>query len=98
PIVANVIDNTAKELAQVLAVLPSVDCLPQKAGSQAAKERAAKQTKIALGYLDHSRIRYQLQSGADWYWTFGAMPIITELDMEAQMPCMRIDSPRGAYW
>lgn len=98
PIVANVIDNTAKELAQVLAALPSVDCLPTKAGSQAAKERAAKRTKIALGYVDHSRLRRQMQPGADWYWTFAAMPIVTEVDIEAKMPCLRIDNPRGAYW
>lgn len=98
PIVANVIDNTAKELAQVLAALPSIDCLPQKAGSGAAKERAAKQTKVALGYVDHSRLRRQMQAGADWYWTFAAMPIVTEPDMKAKMPCMRIDNPRGAYW
>ena len=59
---------------------------------------AAKRTKIALHYLDKSRMKKQLYTGADWYFTFGAMPIVMEPDFEESMPKMRLDDPRGAYW
>lgn len=98
PIVANVIDTTAEDLARVLARLPSVDCASGNMTSERAKQFAAKRTKIALYYLDKSRIKKQLHRGADWYFTFGAMPIIIEPDFEAQTPTMRVDDPRGAYW
>lgn len=98
PIVANVIDTTAEDLARVLARLPSVDCASGNMTSERAKQFAAKRTKIALYYLDKSRIKKQLHRGADWYFTFGAMPIIVEPDFEAQCPTMRVDDPRGAYW
>src|SRR5690606_6918093 len=98
PIIANVIDTTAKELAQVLAQLPAIDCIPQKAGSDAAKKFAAKRTKIAQHYIEHSRLGHQLQSGCDQFVTFGAMPIVVEPDLENRTVCMRVDSPRNAYW
>jgi hypothetical protein len=98
PIVANVIDTTAEDLARVLARLPSVDCASSNTVSERAKQFAAKRTKIALHYLDRSRIKKQLTRGADWYFTFGAMPVIAEPDFETQSPTLRIDDPRGAYW
>jgi hypothetical protein len=66
--------------------------------SERAKAAAAKRTKIALSYLDKSRVKKQLYTGADWYFTFGAMPVVIEPDFEYQCPKMRLDDPRGAYW
>lgn len=98
PIVANVLDDSAKELANVLAMLPGIDCLPNKAGSESAKRSAAKRTRIALGYIENSRLRKQLQVGADWYFTYGALPFIIEPSTSYSRPCIRLDNPRGAYW
>lgn len=98
PIVANVIDTTAEDLARVLARLPSIECASSNMTSESAKKFAAKRTKVALYYTDKSRIKRQLHRGADWYFTFGAMPIVVEPDFEDQCPTMRIDDPRGSYW
>ena len=98
PIVANVIDTTARDLARVLARMPAVDCSTGNMTSERAKAHAAKKTKIGLHYLDKSRVKKQLYVGADWYFTFGAMPIIIEADFDYQCPKMRFDDPRGAYW
>ena len=84
PIVANVIDTTAKDLARVLARMPAVDCSTGNATSEKAKQFAAKRTKVALHYIDKSRLKKQLYVGADWYFTFGAMPIILEPDIAGQ--------------
>ncbi|HET7414638.1 MAG TPA: hypothetical protein VFI97_02950, partial [Arthrobacter sp.] len=78
--------------------LPTIDCASGNMTSERAKLFAAKRTKIALYYTDYSRLKKQLYSGADWYFTFGAMPIVVEPDVAEKRPTMRIDDPRGAYW
>jgi len=98
PIVANVIDTTARDLARVLARMPAVDCSTGNSTSEKAKIAAAKRTKIALSYLDQARVKKQLYTGADWYFTFGAMPVVVEPDFEYNRPMPRFDDPRGAYW
>lgn len=98
PVVANVIDTTARDLAEVLARMPGIDCTSSEMTSDAAKKFAAKRTKIALYYVEHSRLKLQLYSGCDWFFSFAAMPIVIEPDFQAQCPRLRIDDPRGAYW
>lgn len=98
PIIANVIDTTAEDLAKTLGRLPSIECVTGNMTSEAAKKFAAKRTKIALSYVDRSRMKKQLVRGSDWFFTFGAMPIVTEPDFEGRGPVMRVDDPRGAYW
>lgn len=98
PVVANILDTTARDLAEVLARLPAIDCTSSSLTSNRSKQFSSKRTKIALYYVDHSRLKLQLYSGADWFFTFAAMPIIVEPDFETQCPRFRIDDPRGAYW
>lgn len=98
PVVANVIDTTARDLAEVLARLPAIDCTSSALTSDRAKKFSAKRTKVALYYIEHSRLKLQLYSGCDWFFSFAAMPIIIEPDFEAKCPRLRIDDPRGAYW
>lgn len=98
PIIANILDTTARQLAENLARLPQIECVTSKQTSEASKKFAAKKTKVALYYVDHSRLKLQLYSGADWFFSFGAMPVIVEPDFEAMCPVLRLDSPVGAYW
>ena len=98
PIVANVLDTTARDLAEVLAQMPNIDCSSSTLTTDKAKKFAARKTKIALYYLEHSRFKLQLFSGADWWFTYAAMPIIVEPDFSARCPRLRIDNPMGAYW
>lgn len=98
PVVANVLDTTARDLAEVLARLPNIDCASSSLTTDKAKKRAARKTKIALYYAEHSRLKLQLYSGADWFFTFAACPIVVEPDFTTQCPRFRIDSPVNAYW
>ncbi len=98
PVVSNIIDTTARDLAEVLARMPAIDCTSSQITKDRAKKFSAKRTKIALYYLAHSRFKLQLYSGCDWFFSFAAMPIVVEPDFEAQCPRLRIDDPRGAYW
>lgn len=98
PVVANVIDTTARDLAEVLARMPSIDCTSSQLHSDRAKKFSSKRTKVALYYIEHSRLKLQLYSGCDWLFSFAAMPIIIEPDFEAKCPRFRLDNPRSAYW
>jgi hypothetical protein len=98
PVVANIIDTTARDLAEILARMPAVDCASSQLHSEAAKKFSSKRTKIAHAYMEHSRLKLQLYSGCDWFNSFAAMPIIVEPNFDAQIPCFRLDDPRGAYW
>lgn len=98
PIIANIIDTTARDLAEILARMPAIDCASSQLHSEAAKKFSSKRTKIAHAYIEHSRLKLQLYSGCDWFFSFAAMPIIVEPDFKDQIPCLRIDDPRNAYW
>lgn len=98
PVVANILDTTARDLAEVLARMPGIDCTSSQLTSSKAKKFSGKRTKIALYYIAHSRLKLQLYSGCDWFFTFAAMPVVVEPDFDAMCPRFRIDDPRGAYW
>jgi hypothetical protein len=98
PIVANVLDTTARDLAEVLARMPAVDCTSSALSTEKSKKFSSKRTKIALYYITHSRLKIQLYSGCDWFFSFSATPFVIEPDFEAQCPRIRVDDPRGAYW
>jgi hypothetical protein len=98
PVIANVIDTTARDLAEVLARMPAIDCTSSALVTQKSKRFSSKRTKVALYYVDHSRLKLQLYSGCDWFFSFAAMPIVVEPDFEAHCPRLRLDDPRGAFW
>jgi hypothetical protein len=97
PIVANWIDIAARQLAEHLAPLPSINCASGVETSARAKDFSAKRTKIAYSYILHSELRKKMPSGADHYLMYGMMPIIVEPDFRTGRPTMRIDNPMGAY-
>jgi len=98
PVVANILDTTARDLAEVLARLPAIDCTSSSMTTDKAKKFSSKRTKIALYYVEHSRLKLQLYSGCDWFFSFAAMPVVIEPDFKAMCPRFRVDDPRGAYW
>jgi hypothetical protein len=98
PIIANVLDTTARDLAEVTARLPAIDCSSSQLTSGRAKKFSSKRTKIALYYVTHSRLKLQMYSGCDWFFSFAAMPIVIEPDFEAHCPRFRLDDPRSAVW
>ena len=96
-VVANFIDIVARDLSEVMAPLPAVNCSAANQVSDKARQFADKRTRIASNYFNHSDLSVHMYSGADWYLTYGFVPFIIELDEEAKMPRIRVENPIGAY-
>ena len=96
-VVANFIDIVARDLSEVMAPLPAVNCSAANQVSDRARSFADKRTRIASNYFSHSDLAVQMYSGADWYITYGFVPFIVELDEESRLPRIRIENPLGAY-
>jgi hypothetical protein len=97
PVVANFVDVAARDLAEVIAPLPSFNCMTGNMVTETAKKRAAKRTKVAHYYVQHSRLAQQMPTGCDQYLTYGFLPMVVEPDFEANCPRVRLEDPMGSY-
>jgi hypothetical protein len=98
PIVANMIDTSARDMAEVMGSMPSINCASGVITTDRAKKSSSKRTKIANAYVQHS----QLQSGhqvtfCDYYNTYGMSVYVVEADFENKVPRIRVESPLGIY-
>jgi len=57
PMVANFIDVAARDIAEVIAPLPAINCSATNSVSDRARSKADKRTMIAAGYRDQSSYR-----------------------------------------
>ena len=96
-VVANFIDIVARDLSEVMAPLPAINCSAASQTSDRARSFADKRTRIASNYFSHSDLGIQMYSGSDWYITYGFVPFIIELDEENKLPRIRIENPIGSY-
>ena len=96
-VVANFIDIVARDLSEVMAPLPAVNCSAANQVNDRARKFADTRTRIASNYFQHSDLSVQMYSGADWYVTYGFVPFVIELDEESKLPRIRIENPVGAY-
>lgn len=97
PIVANMIDTAARDVAAVLAPLPAFNCSASSMLSDRAKNFADKRTKIVNGYIAHSKLEWQMLSGADRYNTYGLMLMCIEPDFDNKRPLVKVEDSIGAY-
>lgn len=97
PMVANFVDVAARDLAELLAPLPSFNCSTMKSNSNEAKKKADLRTQIANNYLYQSNVETQMYSGADYYLTYADMPIIVEPDFDKRQPRIVIEDPFAGY-
>jgi hypothetical protein len=96
-VVANFIDIVARDLAEVMAPLPAINCSAVNQTNEKARQFADTRTRIANNYFVNSDFQVQMYNGADMYITYGFLPFIIELDEEAKLPRIRIENPVGAY-
>ena len=96
-VVANFIDIVARDLSEVMAPLPAVNCSAANAVNDRARNFADKRTRIASNYFQNSDLSVQMYQGADWYITYGFVPFVIELDEEAKLPRIRLENPIGSY-
>jgi hypothetical protein len=97
PLVANIIDVSARDLAESMAPLPSFNCTASNMVSDSARKAADTRTRIANYYVDRSELGVQMYTGADWYNTYGMLIGRVELDYENNNPIMKMINPFGAY-
>ena len=96
-IVANMVDVAARDLAEVLAPMPSFNCASAKMVSDTAREFAEKRTRIVNGYLSYSDVQRQMYTATDRYFTYGFVPSMIEVDLDERMPRIRFLDSIGAY-
>jgi len=97
PIVANMIDVAARDMAEAIAPLPTFSCSSPSMTSERSRENSTLKTKIALGYITNSNLQVQMYNAADWYVTYGFEPYRVEIDYDARMPVIRAMDPVGCY-
>jgi hypothetical protein len=95
--VANFIDVAARDLAEVLAPLPSFNCSQSSVTNVQGSRFADKRGMIANNYVFNSRLQSQMYWGADWYFSYGFLPIHVEPDFEDNLPRIRVEDPMGSY-
>jgi len=97
PLIANFIDVAARDLAEVMAPLPSFNCAATNMVSDSARKAADTRTRIANYYISASELQIQMYTGADWFNTYGMLPGIVEMDYESNSPRIRLLNPFGVY-
>jgi hypothetical protein len=97
PLVANFVDVAARDLAEVMAPLPSFNCAATNMVSDSARKAADTRTRIANYYVSMSELQIQMYQGADWFNTYGMLPAIVEMDYETNNPRIRLLNPFGVY-
>jgi hypothetical protein len=97
PMVANFIDVAARDVAELLAPLPSFNCATADVTNDKKKKAAEKRTKIANHYVSASDLESQMYYGADWYNTYGMVAFIIEPHRSTQSVRIRVENPMGAY-
>jgi hypothetical protein len=97
PMVANFVDVAARDIAELLAPLPSFNCGTEDITNDRKKKAAEKRTKIANHYVYSSDLESQMYYAADWYNTYGMVSFIVEPDRKNQSVRIRVENPMGAY-
>jgi len=80
PMIANFVDVAARDLAEVLAPLPSFNCHTADVNSPQAKKRSETRTMIVNHIVEFSGLQTQMYTGADWFNTYAFLPFIVEPD------------------
>lgn len=98
PIVANLVDTSARDMAEVMGVMPSVNCTTSIMTTTKAKQFNSKKTKIANWYLIESRLYAGKQiTASDYYLTYGMAIYCIEPDFKEKRPHIRVENPMGVY-
>ncbi len=98
PIVANMIDTSARDMAEVMGAMPSINCASGVLTTDKAKKFSGKRTKIANAYVQHSQLHAGKQvTFCDYYNTYGMAIYVVEPDFDDQVPRIRVENPMGVY-
>jgi len=97
-ITANFIDAVARDLAEVVAPLPTLSCSSGAMRSEADKRRAERKNRIGEHYWRMSKLPVQMLYGADQYLTYGFLPAWIEPNFDTKRPQIHLLDPVGCYY
>lgn len=97
PIVANFINQVARDLTEVIAPLPAFNCSSSTMTSDRARAFADKRTKIVSHYMENSEVDVQMYTAVDQYLTYGMMVALLEPDFDEKMPRIQFEDPFNGY-
>ena len=97
PLIANLIDVSARDLAEAMAPLPSFNCSASNMVSDSARKAADMRARVANYYIDESEVGVQMYTGADWYNTYGQLIGMIDFDYDNNNPIIKFVNPFGAY-
>lgn len=97
PVVANLVDVAARDMAAVIAPLPAFNCSAASGLSESAKKFADKRTKIVRDYVNSSELELQMLRGADQYNSYGMVVFCIEPDFDRKMPRISVEDAVGSY-
>ena len=97
PLIANLIDVSARDLAEAMAPLPSFNCSASNMVSDAARRAADMRARVANYYIDESDVQIQMYTGADWFNTYGQLIAMIDFDYENNNPIIKFVNPFGSY-
>lgn len=98
PIVANLIDTSARDISEVMGVMPSINCASGILTTDKAKKFSSKKTKVANYYVQASGLNAGKQiTLADYYTTYGMAIYVIEPDFEKKRPHIRVENPMNVY-
>lgn len=98
PIIANMINIAAKDLADMLAQLPTFTCSSSTMTTEAKRARATKRTQISAGYLSSSKLGLNLRKAVEQYAAYGFTAARVEPNYEKSVPTIHFINPIGCYY
>jgi len=98
PIVANLIDVAAKDMAEQVGVLPTLTASGDSSLDESQRTNADKRTKIGSYLLAVSRMTTENIVAADRLVTFGFVPYRVEPNFKEKRAHIHVDPVIGSYW
>lgn len=96
-VVANFIDIVARDLSEVMAPLPSINCSAGNMANEKARKFADTRTRIASNYFINSDMSAHMYNFADHYLTYGFAAFVIELDKDGGLPRIRVENSYKSY-
>lgn len=97
-VVANHVDVVARDLAEVMAPLPTLDCSAGNGITQADKKRGERKNRIGQKYWSDSRLQRSMFTFADHFNSYGLAVFSIEPEFYKNGPIIRVEDPRGLYY
>ena len=98
PIIANLIDVVARDVAEQAGVLPTITAAGDSSLDDNQRTKADKRTKIANYYVAASRLGTELLRGADQLGTYGFCAFRVEPNFKEKRPHIHVENSMGAYY